>query len=266
MKPAKKPDKPGQPDRILPKHGGYRKLRSFQIAELIYDGTVCFCNRFIDRRSRTHDQMVQAARSGRQNIAEGSVASRTSKKMELKLTNVANASLEELLLDYEDYLRQNKLVQWDKNSPEALRVRGKYKSDVSAASDASDVYDFTTAAAEVMANTLICLIHQATYLLKRQIQRLEEDFLEQGGITERLYRERVKVREAAGASETPQPPHCPRCGKVMVRRVAGRGPHKGQPFWGCSGYPDCAGSLPADQGGPANNPDESNFQHEGGEA
>jgi len=105
-----------QADRVLPPHGGYRKLRSFQTAEQVYDGTVIFCDRFIERRSRTHDQMVQAARSGRQNIAEGSMASATSKEFELKLTNVAKASLEELVLDYEDFLRQHRLPLWDKDS------------------------------------------------------------------------------------------------------------------------------------------------------
>jgi four helix bundle protein len=99
--------------RLLPKHGGYRKLRSFQAALSAFDATVIFCDRFIGKRSRTHDQMVQAARSGVRNIAEGSVASATSKKTELKLTNVARASLEELLGDYEDYLRQNGLPIWD---------------------------------------------------------------------------------------------------------------------------------------------------------
>src|SRR5512142_2343479 len=103
--------------RLIPAHGGYRKLRSYRTAELVYDATVVFCNRFIDRRSRTHDQMVQAARSGVQNIAEGSMASGTSKKMELKLTGVARASLEELRLDYEDFLRQRGLALWDKADP-----------------------------------------------------------------------------------------------------------------------------------------------------
>src|SRR5947199_8546807 len=104
-------------------HGGYRRLRSFQVTEIIYDGTVAFCDRFIDKRSRTHDQMVQAARSGSQNIAEGSRASATSSQTELRLVNVARASLEELLLDYEDYLRQHRHRQWEKNDPEALAVR-----------------------------------------------------------------------------------------------------------------------------------------------
>jgi len=131
---------PGE-GRLIPPHGGYRKLRSFQTAQLVYDATVVFCGRFVEKRSRTHDQMVQAARSGVQNIAEGSMASATSKKTELKLTGVARARLEELLLDYEDFLRQRGLRTWEKNSPEALGVRRLYQSDGSNGSDASDRSD-----------------------------------------------------------------------------------------------------------------------------
>jgi len=178
---------------LIPPHGGYRKLRSFQAAQLAYDLTVVFCNRFIDKRSRTHDQMVQAARSGVQNIAEGSMASATSKKTELKLTSVARASLEELLLDYEDFLRQRGLRLWDKNSPEALAVRKAFSSDRSDKSDLSDK-GFSTATPEVAANTLICLINQASYLLGRQLQKLEEQFLTEGGFTERLYQQRQAAR------------------------------------------------------------------------
>jgi restriction system protein len=191
--------------RLIPPHGGYRKLRSFQCAQLVYDATVIFCGRFIEKSSRTHDQMVQAARSGAQNIAEGSMASATSKKSELKLTGVARASLEELLLDYEDFLRQRGLRIWAKDSPEALAVRGKYrsdksdpsgrsdaaeKSDRSDRSDASDPYGIGRASPEVAANMLICLINQASFLLGRQLRKLEESFLNEGGFTERLYRER----------------------------------------------------------------------------
>ena len=197
---------------LIPPHGGYRRLRSFQCAQLVYDATVVFCNRFIDKRSRTHDQMVQAARSGVQNIAEGSKASATSKKTELKLTGTARASLEELLLDYEDFLRQRGLRLWHKESPEALAVRKKYLSDRSNKSDtsdppdlsdrsapsdrpgASDPYGISAATPEVAANTLICLINQASYLLSRQLQKLEQQFLEEGGFTERLYRERQARR------------------------------------------------------------------------
>jgi restriction system protein len=183
-----------QANSLIPPHGGYRKLRSFQTAQLAYDATVIFCNRFIDRHSRTHDQMVQAARSGVQNIAEGSMASATSKKTELKLTGVARASLEELLLDYEDFLRQRGLRLWNKNSVEAIAVRDKYRSDKSDESDRSDPYGIAAADAEIAANTIICIINQASYLLRRQLERLEQSFLNEGGFTERLYRERQNRR------------------------------------------------------------------------
>lgn len=179
-----KPQKPKS--TLIPPHGGYRNLKSYQAAELVYDATVIFCNRFIDKRSRTYDQMVQAARSGVQNIAEGSMASATSKKTELKLTGVARASLEELLLDYQAFLRQKGLRIWAKDSPEALAVRKKRVSDMSDLSDLSDP--------EVAANTLICLINQASYLLGRQIKGLEEQFLKEGGFTERLYNARQQAR------------------------------------------------------------------------
>src|SRR5687767_4317950 len=109
--------------KLIPPHGGYRELRSYQNAEIVYDATVKFCDKFIDRRSRTHDQMVQASRSGKQNIAEGSMASGTSKKFELKLVGVARASLEELLLDYQDFLRQRQLPQWHKSHTKARDIR-----------------------------------------------------------------------------------------------------------------------------------------------
>jgi len=197
--------KPG----LIPTHGGYRNLKSFQVSEIVYDGTVIFCDRFVSKRSRTNDQMVQGARSGRQNIAEGSMASATSKKTEIKLTNVAKASLEELLLDFEDFLRQRGLRQWRKNDPEALAVRNRYrdfpaewfaKVDVSDKSEGLDKkmrldpYGTATATPEVAANTLLCLINQAIFLLKRQIERLESDFVEEGGFTERLYRVRTQRR------------------------------------------------------------------------
>jgi restriction system protein len=139
--------------------------------------------------------MVQAARSGVQNIAEGSLASATSKKTELKLTGVARASLGELLLDYEDYLRQRKLRQWDKSSPEALEVRRRDRSDRSDGSDRSELYRFNELSAEVLANTLICLINQANYLLWQQMKTLEKEFLTSGGFTERMYHARKDARQ-----------------------------------------------------------------------
>ena len=178
--------------KLISPHGGYRQLKSFQQAELVYDATVKFCDRFIDKRSRTHDQMVQAARSGRQNIAEGSQASGTSKKTELKLVGVARASLEELLLDYEDFLRQRGLALWTKNHAQAQFIRSlAYERNRTYQTYRTYVED---SSAQTAANTIICLIHQANYLLDRQLQQLEKAFLDEGGFTERLYRVRKKVR------------------------------------------------------------------------
>jgi restriction system protein len=179
--------------KLIPPHGGYRELKSFQHSELVYDSTVKFCDRFIDRRSRTHDQMVQAARSGRQNIAEGSQASGTSKKFELKLVGVARASLEELLLDYEDFLRQRGLALWGKNHPTAHIVRRlAYENNRSYLTYRSYV---ETSPPEVAANTIICLLHQTNYLLDQQLRQLEKAFLEEGGFTERLYHARSRHRK-----------------------------------------------------------------------
>jgi len=177
---------------LIPPHGGYRDLKSFQHSELVYDCTVKFCNRFIDKRSRTRDQMVQAARSGRQNIAEGSQASGTSKKFELKLVGVARASLEELLLDYEDFLRQRDLTLWGKNHPTAQAVR-RLAYDENRAYSTYRPY-VENAPPEVAANTIICLIHQTNYLLDQQLRQLEKAFLEEGGFTERLYQARTAAR------------------------------------------------------------------------
>ncbi|GAU09028.1 four helix bundle suffix domain-containing protein [Desulfoplanes formicivorans] len=210
---------------LIPKHGGYRKLKSFQVAQLVYDVTVRFCNRYIDRRSRTHDQMVQAARSGVQNIAEGSQASATSKKMELKLTQVARASLEELKLDYEDFLRQRGLAQWERDNPlrqalidqrcrtadevaawvvKVVKKSGQCGQDgrcgqirkPSTASMASTLS--TRIYPELSANAALTLLTVACSLLDRQVERLAQDFETQGGFTERLYRVRSAKRRRQG--------------------------------------------------------------------
>ena len=181
-----------QPDGFIDPHGGFRKLKSYQMTEIVYDATVAFCDRFISRFSRTHDQMVQAARSGKQNIAEGSVASGTSKKFELKLVGVARASLEELLLDYQDFLRQRNLPLWEKNHPKAQKIRKlAYASNRSYTTYRTYIEG---APPEVAANALICLIHQSNYLLDQQLRQLEKQFLEQGGFTEKLYRARQNAR------------------------------------------------------------------------
>jgi len=177
---------------LIPPHGGYRDLQSYQMAEIVFDGTVAFCDRFIDRRSRTHDQMVQAARSGKQNIAEGSMASGTSKKTELKLVGVARASLEELLIDFQDFLRQQGLPLWGKDHPRAQEVR---KLCYSQNRSYSTYKTYFEASAEVAANTMVCVIHQTNYLLDQQLRALEKEFLKEGGFTERLYRVRSEARK-----------------------------------------------------------------------
>jgi four helix bundle suffix protein len=184
-----------QPNSFIDPHGGFRNLKSYQMSEIVYDGTVAFCDRWIGRRSRTHDQMVQAARSGKQNIAEGSMASGTSKKFELKLVGVARASLEELLLDYQDFLRQRNLPLWGKDDFKAQRIRKlAYASDRSYKTYRTYIEGAT---AEVAANALICLIHQTNFLLDQQLRQLEKQFLDQGGFTEKLYGARQSARRSS---------------------------------------------------------------------
>ena len=212
--------------------------------------------------------MVQAARSGRQNIAEGSRAAATSSQTELRLLNTARASLEELLLDYEDFLRHRHLVQWAPDSPEAAAVRQvpqRFKQDQADQTDQSDLTDLSDserwalyapwlehADPAIRANALICLINQANYLLDRQIASLEKAFISQGGYSEQLAaarlaeRERLK-RDPSGQADQTNPsariPACPLCGKAMVLRTAQKGKKAGKQFWGCSTYPDCMGVV-----------------------
>ncbi|NIP93321.1 MAG: four helix bundle protein [Akkermansiaceae bacterium] len=193
-----------EPEPLIPKHGGYRKLKSFQVAQLAYDVTVRFCDRYIDKRSRTHDQMVQAARSGVQNIAEGSKASGTSRKMELKLTNVARASLEELKLDYEDFLRHRNLSLWPDEDPRrtalverrcstaeevAQWIREVHQRSIQSNPSTKSTYR------EIAANVALILLRVACSLLDRQIQSQAAAFTQEGGFTERLYRTRRQHRK-----------------------------------------------------------------------
>ena len=218
---------------LIPKHGGYRKLKSFQLAQLAYDVTVRFCDRYIEKRSRTHDQMVQAARSGVQNIAEGSQASGTSKKTELKLTNVARASLEELRLDYEDFLRQKGLPIWKREDPrraELIARRPATADEVAAwvkeengrqeqklgrqeqqpgrhglhgqqdgqaeksVLSTSSTTSIQSTFPEIAANAALVLIAVACSLLDRQLAAQAEAFKNEGGFTERLYKTRTQTR------------------------------------------------------------------------
>lgn len=182
------------PEPFIPPHGGYEGLLSFQKARMVYDATVWFCGRYLERRDRTNDQMIQAARSGKQNILEGSAASGTSKKMELKLTSVARASLEELLEDYRDFLRVRSLRLWEKNSREATFVRRlARRRDVTYETYRSYI---ETRPPEVAANIIICLIHQTNYLLDQQIRQLEKAFVTEGGLSERMTKARLAERKS----------------------------------------------------------------------
>ena len=177
---------------FIPPHGGYEELLSYRKAKVVYDGTVRFCERFLQKRDRTYDQMVQAARSGKQNIIEGCMASGTSKETEIKLIGVARASLEELLEDYRDFLRVRGAKLWDKNSQEALFVR-KLGARKDASYEAYKTY-IDSRPPEIVANILICLIHQTNYLLDQQIRQLEKAFVKDGGLRERMTRARLAQR------------------------------------------------------------------------
>jgi four helix bundle suffix protein len=253
-------DPSDQPDPLLP-HGGYRKLRSYKVAEVVYDATVVFCRRFYPHDRRQTDQMVQAARSGVRNISEGSGAAATSRKSEMKLTNVARASLsDELIGDYESFLSQNGLRIWPKDSPEALAMRARLVQDkVPNLPPAKPgkvrltglfgLSDFVARAEpELAANAMLCAVNQAAYLLKRQLESQSRTFLEKGGFTEKLYDARSRAKRSAkpDSSDQAAAPLCPRCGKPMRQRTARQGAHAGQSFWGCSGYPDCKGTRPID--------------------
>ena len=187
---------PSDGEGFIPPHGGYQELLSYLKALVVFQATQYFCDHFIDKRSRTHDQMVQAARSGKQNILEGSQASGTSKETELKLTNVARASQEELLEDYRDFLRARGAPKWDKNSREALFVR-KLGAKPNTSYETYKTY-LETRPPEIVANIIICLIHQTNYLLDQQLRRLEQDFLKEGGLRERMTRARLNYRAKQG--------------------------------------------------------------------
>jgi len=177
---------------FIPAHGGYHNLLSFEKARIVFDATFFFCQQFLHRGDRTRDQMVQAARSGKQNILEASQASGTSKETEIKLVNVARASLEELLEDYRDFLRVRGAVAWDKNSREALFVRKLgWKKNTSYETYRAYI---ETRPPEVVANIIVCVIHQTNFLLDQQLRRLERDFLSQGGLRERMTRARLAAR------------------------------------------------------------------------
>jgi four helix bundle suffix protein len=206
----------GTEERLIPKHGGYRRLKSFQLAQLVYDITVRFCERYVERQSRTRDQMVQAARSGTQNIAEGSQASATSKKTELKLTNVARASLEELRLDYEDFLRQRGLPLLPPEHPALVRFKARRCATVEevrrwvkdergrtrtgrdehtqAGASGVSVCGESVSSSALVANAALSLLNLCCHLLDRQLAAQAQAFESEGGFTERLFRIRSQRR------------------------------------------------------------------------
>lgn len=179
-------------DGFIPSHGGYANPLSYQKAEIVYDATNYFCDRFFEKRDRTREQMVQAARSGKQNNIEASQISGTSKEVEIKLTNVARASLEELLADYRDFLRTQRLEEWPKEHPHVKRLREINQIP-------GTTYDIFRKGIEhtdpkICANVIIGLIKVANYLLDQQIRRWEKDFLKKGGLRENMTRARLAER------------------------------------------------------------------------
>ncbi len=188
------------PCTFLPQHGHYRHLRVYQVTEIIYDITYYFAHRFLAKGDRTIDQMVQAARSGKQNIAEGNQAAMTSSEMEIKLTNVAKASLEELLDDYEDYLRVRGLEQWGALHPRYQRMREYASSEQIKHTYADNIGKMSD---EEIANLCITLTHQAIYMLHKLLITMQQRFVTEGGIKERMFQARVNYRNSPNTPSNP---------------------------------------------------------------
>jgi four helix bundle suffix protein len=181
------------PEGFIPPHGGYAGLLSYQKAEIVYDATGYFCNRFLDKRDRTRDQMIQSARSGKQNIIEGSMASGTSKETEIKLMNVARSSLEELLADYRDFLRTRKIKEWSRDHPYTKRLRRLNRTPGASYKTFRKGIEHPDPA--ICVNVIVGLIKVTNYLLDQQIRGLEKDFLKEGGLRERMTRARLSERD-----------------------------------------------------------------------
>ena len=235
--------------------GGYRKLHSFGFVCLVYHATTRFCRRVYpwkeDPLGKTSGQMIGAARSARQNIVEASSRASTSKETEIKLLDVAKASLDELLGDYEAFLIDNDQLVWSEKDERWQSVAALKLDEFSATEDVLHEFSRHIIAMRhrfadwlehedpyVAANAIIVIINRAASLLFRQMERAMADFEREGGFRERMTRLRIEQREALKAAE-PQPPSCPACGKPMTRRKAKTGPNAGKPFWGCTGYPAC---------------------------
>lgn len=221
---------------FIPPHGGYEDLHSYKKSLIVFLATYYLTEKWVRLGSRTRDQMEQSARSGKQNIVEGSLVSGTSKESELRLTNIARGSIGELEEDYKDFLRLRRLPIWHKNDPRMLDMRALGTDQ--ATYETYQAY-IESDDPEIVGNIMICLCAQTGYLLDQQILELEQTFLREGGIRERMTRARLEVR---GEPQPADVPACPLCGKPMRQRMARQGPNAGRPFWGCSGYPGCRGT------------------------
>ncbi len=244
---------------LLDPSGGYRKLDAFLLASLIQLETRRFCDRFLnlsnDPKGRQFDQMTQAARSGRANIMEGSQRSATSKTDEMRLIDVARASLVELMGDYEMDLLQRGEAPWPSSSPQSQAVAGwrlephgewtdpLHDSGIYLLAQRKRLAEFLDADESTAANTLLVLCRRAVAMLTHLLKRQGELFAEKGGFRERMKENRLAVRDG-------NVPACPKCGRPMRRRVAKSGPNQGRPFWGCSGWPDCDGRMDAESSAP----------------
>jgi restriction system protein len=224
---------------FIPPHGGYEELHSYKKSLIVFLATYYLVKKWVRLGSRTRDQMEQSARSGKQNIVEGSLASATSKQTEIHLTNVARASIGELHEDYKDFLRLRGLPIWDKDAARMLAFRALGTDQATYETYRAPIESDDP---ETVGNVMVCLCAQTGYLLDQQIRKLEQDFLREGGIRERMTRARL---EARGEQQPADVPACPLCGKPMRQRTARQGPNAGKPFWGCAGYPDCKGTRPA---------------------
>lgn len=231
-------------DGFIPPHGGYEQLKGYRKSVIIFMATYFLVQKWVRLGSRTRDQMEQSARSGKQNIVEGSLISATSKQSEIHLTNVARASLGELLEDYLDFLRLRGKPEWPKDDPRMLALRALGTDDATYETYRTYIESDDP---EMVGNVMVCLCRQACYLVDQQIRGLEQAFLREGGLRERMTRARL---EARGEPQPPaaENPACPQCGKPMRRRTARQGPHAGRAFWGCTGYPECRGTRKVEGG------------------
>ncbi len=222
---------------FIPPHGGYEELYSYKKSLIIFKATYFLAEKWVRLGSRTRDQMEQSARSGKQNIVEGSLASATSKQTEIHLTNVARASIGELHEDFKDFLLLRRLPIWGRDDPRMLAMRSMGTNQATYENYQPYIESDDP---EIVGNVMVCLCSQTGFLLDQQMRKLEQAFLQEGGIRERMTRARLDAR---GEPQPPvSAPICPLCGKPMQQRTASQGTYAGKSFWGCTAYPDCRGT------------------------